>query len=635
MKKIAFVCTFFSQWKWPCWFNYFLESCRYNPTIDWFLFSDCGSRNNLPENVKIIPLTFKDFKKLAAEKLKLKINFDIPYKICDFKPTYGKIYEEYLKDYDFWGHTDIDLIYGNIRKFITDDMLEEYDLISSAITYVCGHFTLFKNSEKMKYLYTKSRHHKQILQAKKHCVFDEVMILPNKFKSKNPVELWAHFAGGEDVRTFNFRWEDMTHTVLRLGDEGYLKYFFKSLEAGLSYIKKHEQFWLWRGKVSYLWDKGTLINYSDNKEHLYFHFHWLKGDGEWLNNTRRSSKELTDRSKFKLNAFGFENLLEGFDIHFLSYHRNVHGSVMNMLDLQQYLVDVENKKILFHCYDIEEMKDIVNKSKRKYFSNIEKQKFINFHRYIYNPGKVVITDLESLHRWYWSDQTCKIKCKRLLVFDNVILTFHLKKIKPYDHFLQMKIKLEQLLQNHEIEEVIFLMPPSNIEDFRNQYPNFIALPFYKKIYVPMLNEIRTENKDGYYYRWGLGSINEEKIKKDFDNIYTTDIDEEYDEMFKYKNFIYARREHIMKVEQFGRFIFESILLGKNVYFLNEEEKNIQDGLRDYLKYYEIKFDGNKITTTSEELKNKMVQPYDLQPWNLNEDLGSLNERSLKTEIKNG
>ena len=41
-----------------------------------------------------------------------------PYKLCDYKPVYGLIFDEDLQDYDFWGHCDVDLIFGDIRKFI-------------------------------------------------------------------------------------------------------------------------------------------------------------------------------------------------------------------------------------------------------------------------------------------------------------------------------------------------------------------------------------------------------------------------------------------------------------------------------------------------------------------------------------
>ena len=58
-------------------------------------------------------------------------------------------------------------------------------------------------------------------------------------------------------------------------------------------------------------------------------------------------------------------------------------------------------------------------------------------------------------------------------------------------------------------------------------------------------------------------------------------------------------------------IFEYILLGKDVYFLDRPFQ--ADCLTDYLCHYNIKFDRFKVTTTAEELKTKM-KVYEEQPW---------------------
>ena len=38
------------------------------------------------------------------------------YKLTDFKPAYGEIFQDYIIQYDFWGFTDIDLIYGDSNE---------------------------------------------------------------------------------------------------------------------------------------------------------------------------------------------------------------------------------------------------------------------------------------------------------------------------------------------------------------------------------------------------------------------------------------------------------------------------------------------------------------------------------------
>jgi hypothetical protein len=49
--------------------------------------------------------------------------------------------KEELSGYDFWGHCDIDLVWGNIRKFYTDEVLGQYEKVGFN-----GHSNLYKNT---------------------------------------------------------------------------------------------------------------------------------------------------------------------------------------------------------------------------------------------------------------------------------------------------------------------------------------------------------------------------------------------------------------------------------------------------------------------------------------------------------
>ncbi len=129
--------------KLPEYINLWLKSCSYNPDIDFIIFGD-NKIDNLPPNVKHIPMTLQEMKKLADEKLGLDTALYKPYKCCDFKVVYGNIFEDYLSGYDFWGHCDFDLIFGDIRGFITENILSEYDKILSL-----GHLSLYRNTKEV------------------------------------------------------------------------------------------------------------------------------------------------------------------------------------------------------------------------------------------------------------------------------------------------------------------------------------------------------------------------------------------------------------------------------------------------------------------------------------------------------
>ena len=55
------------------------------------------------------------------------ITLHTPYKLCDYKPAYGEIFAPELSGYDFWGYGDMDLVFGDLRAYFTEDKLRKYD----------------------------------------------------------------------------------------------------------------------------------------------------------------------------------------------------------------------------------------------------------------------------------------------------------------------------------------------------------------------------------------------------------------------------------------------------------------------------------------------------------------------------
>lgn len=123
----------------PSYYKIWEMSARKNNTIDFLIVTNDKSIVGR-DNIKVEHMEFEDLKKRVQDKFDFNICLEKPYKLCDYKPAYGIIFEEELKGYDFWGHCDIDLIFGNIRHFVTDEILEVNDKI-----YEHGHFCLYRN----------------------------------------------------------------------------------------------------------------------------------------------------------------------------------------------------------------------------------------------------------------------------------------------------------------------------------------------------------------------------------------------------------------------------------------------------------------------------------------------------------
>lgn len=145
-KKICFIVPYFGTL--PEYFQVWLDTCRTNPTIDWLVFTDDSTEFNVPLNVKIEYTTFAYIQNVVQKCYDFEISLLTPYKLCDYKIAYGEIFSDYLVGYDYWGFCDIDVIWGNIRKFFSDDLLDAYDKIG-----VQGHCTIFRNTYHVNTLY--------------------------------------------------------------------------------------------------------------------------------------------------------------------------------------------------------------------------------------------------------------------------------------------------------------------------------------------------------------------------------------------------------------------------------------------------------------------------------------------------
>ena len=147
MTSILIVLPYFGRF--PNYFNLFLKSCAVNSTINWLLVTDQKLDNiNIPDNFLVKQMEFPDIQK-QAELMYGKAPAT-PYSLCKYRVVYHELFGDNVKDFDFWGFCDCDLIFGNLREFITENILLSYDKISWR-----GHLTLFKNNYKVNNAYKK------------------------------------------------------------------------------------------------------------------------------------------------------------------------------------------------------------------------------------------------------------------------------------------------------------------------------------------------------------------------------------------------------------------------------------------------------------------------------------------------
>lgn len=260
MTNITIILIYFG--KWPGWMPFFLQSCRHNPGIDFLFFCDAGEPMEEMLNMRIVRMDLAGFNRLASTKLGLHIRIDKPYKVCDLKPAFGKIFEDYLTAASFWGYSDLDLIFGDIRKFITEDVLAENDVITSRMEYLVGHFALYRNCLHVNELYAQSQDHKFIFTTPVNCCFDECGYL------------WKELIAGRPILDLKAPAESITHIVVKQQKAGRIRAYFAKLVLEQDRYDSQGKLEDWTDTVC--WNNGKITSRNENREYMYFHFHFLK-----------------------------------------------------------------------------------------------------------------------------------------------------------------------------------------------------------------------------------------------------------------------------------------------------------------------------------------------------------------------
>lgn len=140
MKKLVFIIPYFG--KFNNYFQLFLNSCSKNEEIDWVIYTDDKKEYIFPKNIKVVYKTFSEIKNKIQSNFNFPIQLKTPYKLCDYRPFYGLIFRDDIKEYEYWGYCDTDIIWGNISKLLFPKlMVNRYDKL-----FFLGHCSIYKNN---------------------------------------------------------------------------------------------------------------------------------------------------------------------------------------------------------------------------------------------------------------------------------------------------------------------------------------------------------------------------------------------------------------------------------------------------------------------------------------------------------
>ncbi|MCR4792403.1 MAG: hypothetical protein K5871_06615 [Lachnospiraceae bacterium] len=286
MRKCIFIIPYFGRL--PDSFPVFLKTCGPNKDFDFLLFTDDDRPFDYPENFRVIPKTFDQIRELIQSKFDFEISLERPYKLCDYKPAYGYIFEDYINDHLFWGHCDIDTILGDLGQFLTDDLLSRYDKL-----FCLGHMILYRNTPENNRMF---------------------------MKKADGRELYREYFSTNEITAFDETWgrNPSVHTIF---EEYGLPSFnedwsvnFKILPTAFTEVKyragTNSFEILPRKKTVFTWENGKVFRHEIQggeyirREEMYMHFQSRK---------MRFSKKVPESDYFQVVPNRFIPLKQGID----------------------------------------------------------------------------------------------------------------------------------------------------------------------------------------------------------------------------------------------------------------------------------------------------------------------------------
>jgi len=236
--------------KFPNTFELWKQSVFHNSTVDFYIVTDNeGLRDEA--NLHFVHMTLPEAKQRFQALMEFPITLETPYKVCDYKPLIGEAFADITEKYEFWGHMDLDLMLGDVRAFLTEDVLQSYDKLFEA-----GCFILYRNCEEMRNFYKRSMEktnmaypYKHAFQCKYACYFDEYMGM-NILDWKYPVKVLRDQT--EETMVQDFRWQNLE---------------FRSNITNETFVFQWKDGKLWR----YLCDENGVMTEVSPKEYMLVH----------------------------------------------------------------------------------------------------------------------------------------------------------------------------------------------------------------------------------------------------------------------------------------------------------------------------------------------------------------------------
>ena len=103
----------------PPWLPLTLHSMAANAPVDFVIVGDATPPPLLPPNVRFETIGYEAMQARLSQLTGRHVSYTNTYKANDIKPLLPELYPEAVRGYEWWGWADLDVVFGDLLKFLT------------------------------------------------------------------------------------------------------------------------------------------------------------------------------------------------------------------------------------------------------------------------------------------------------------------------------------------------------------------------------------------------------------------------------------------------------------------------------------------------------------------------------------
>lgn len=131
--------------------------------------------------------------------------------MCDLRPLFGLMFREQLKHHEWWGWSDLDVVYGDLGK-LWGPLLDSHDAITASAHRMNGALSILRNDEQTNNAWRKIENIELLLQDQNWKSIEEAHFHPALQKAGCRI-----YFDSRETTDYEHRWKDDKRTGLKHG----------------------------------------------------------------------------------------------------------------------------------------------------------------------------------------------------------------------------------------------------------------------------------------------------------------------------------------------------------------------------------------------------------------------------------